>query len=147
MIDKKTVNDIRSLKDFLEFWMKFHALYDDVTEKGLISEDDEKKFLEQEAMVKDKYRDLVSALEFKYAPHSRMTDPVSAVLALEGVRFISEKNLKRLESDWKDSYVFLNSILERLQNKKRRLEQFSPIGVFFKRIMEGRQNDQKRDCQ
>lgn len=138
MIDKKTESDIRSLKDFLEFWMKFHALYDDVTGKGLISEDDEKKFLEQESVIKDKYAELVSTLEFKYAPHGRMTDPVSDVLSLGGMRFISEKNIRKLESDWDDSYVFLNGILERLKNKKRRLEQFSRVRVFVKRIFDRR---------
>jgi hypothetical protein len=32
--------------------------------------------------------------------------------------------------------VFLNNIVERLENKRRRLEQFNPVGVFLKRFFE-----------
>ena len=138
MIDKKTEQDIRVLEEFLEFWMKFHALYSEFITKGTISEEDESKFLEQKEMIRKKYGELVSRLEFKYTRHGRMTDPVGDVLALEGIRFMSEKNLQKRGEDWKDSYIFLNSILERLKNKKRRLEQFSPVGVFVKRVFDRR---------
>ena len=47
-----------------------------------------------------------------------------------------EKNLKKLNEDWRDSYIFLNSIVERLKSRKKRLEQFNPIGVFMKRFLE-----------
>ena len=136
MIDRKTEQDIKALEEFLEFWMKFHALYGGLTAKGLISEEDESKFLEQKEMIRKKYDGIVSALDFKYTQHGRMTDPVSDILALDSVRFMSEKNMHKRDGDWRDSYIFLNSILERLKNKKRRLEQFSPVGVFFKRVME-----------
>jgi hypothetical protein len=44
--------------------------------------------------------------------------------------------LKKLNDDWKDAYIFLNSIVERLENKRRRLEPFNPMGVFLKRVFE-----------
>jgi hypothetical protein len=81
-----------------------------------------------------KYDELKKTLELNYAPRTRLTDPVSDILALHGVRYAAEKNLNKVDDDWKDSYVFLNSILERLKDNKRRLEQFNPIGVFFKRM-------------
>ena len=136
MIDRKTEADIKAMKGFLEFWVKFHSIYNTIISKESISKDDEDKFLETKAMIKNKYAILRSGLEFKYMPHGRLTDPVSDILALDSIRFISEKNLKKLNDNWKDSYVFLNNVLERLKNKKRRLEQFNPIGVFFKRILE-----------
>jgi hypothetical protein len=71
-------------------------------------------------------------------PHGRLTDPVSDILSVEGVRFVAERNLHKLEDDWKDSYIFLNGVLERLKNKKKRLEDFNPIGVFFKRALDRR---------
>lgn len=138
MIDRKTETGIKSLKDFLEIWGKFHSLYDGLTSKDIITEDDEKKFLEARGMVTRRYDDLRSSLDFHYAPHSRMTDPVSDVLSFENARFVSEKNLKKLNDDWRDSYVFLNNILERLKSRKRRLGGFNPVGVFFKRISERR---------
>ncbi len=69
-------------------------------------------------------------------PHSRFTDPVADVLSINGIRLMSEKNLKKLNDDWRDSYVFLNNIIERLKNKRKRLEQFNPVGVFLKRFFE-----------
>jgi hypothetical protein len=136
MIDKKTEGDIKAVKGFLEFWVKFHSIYNDTISKDIISQEDESKFLEAKAMIKAKYDALKGSLEFKYMPHSRLTDPVNDVLMLDNIRFISEKNLKKLSEDWKDSYIFLNNIAERLKSKKRRLEQFSPVGVFFKRVLE-----------
>ena len=51
-------------------------------------------------------------------------------------RFILRMNAFMRESVFRDSYVLLNSILERLENKRRRLEGFNPVGVFIKRIKE-----------
>lgn len=136
MIDKKTESDIKAIKGFLEFWAKFHSIYSGLISMGRITEEDEKKFLETKAVIKTKYDELKGALDFVYVPHSRLTDPVSDVLGVENIRFISERNLKKLEGDWKDSYVFLNNILERLCNKKRRTEELNGIGVFFRRIAE-----------
>lgn len=136
MIDKKTEIDIKAIKGFLEFWMKFHSIYNDTISKEIISNDDENRFLETKNMIRDKYGELIGLLEYHYMPHGRLTDPVNDILVLDSIRYMAEKNLKKLNDDWKDSYVFLNNILERLKSKKRRLEQFNPIGVFFKRVRE-----------
>lgn len=138
MIDRKTEAAIRAVKSFLEFWDKFHAIYGEISAKGLISQDDEQKFLETKEMMSKIYGELAGVLDFRYSPHGRLTDPVGDILALESVRLISEKNLKRANDDWRDSYVFLNNILERLKSKKRRLGQFNPVGVFFKKLLKKR---------
>lgn len=138
MIDKKTETDIKSVKEFLEFWGKLHSLYSDIITRDRITKDDEDAFLKASSALKDKYEALKNGLEFKYMPHMRLTDPVSDILNLEGIHFISEPSLKKLQDDWRDSYVFLNSILERFKNKKRRLEQFNPVGVFIKKIFDRR---------
>ena len=136
MIDKKTEADIKALKSFLEFWTKFRSIYDETVSKDIISDEDEAKFLGVRDVIKSKYDVLANGLDFKYAPHSRLTDPVEGVLAINGIRLMSEKNLKKLNEDWRDSYVFLNSISERLKNKRKRLEGFNPVAVFFKRFFE-----------
>ncbi len=136
MIDKKTESDIKAIKGFLEFWAKFHSIYNNIISKELITQEDEIKFLETKDIIKSKYDELKGGFEFKYMPHMRLTDPVSDILVLSGIRFMSEKNMRKANDNWKDSYVFLNSILERLKNKKRRLGQFNPVGVFFKRAFE-----------
>jgi hypothetical protein len=86
--------------------------------------------------MRGKYEELKGSLEYNYMPHSRLTDPVSDILLLQTIRFISEENLKRLNNDWKDSYIFLNNIFERLKTRKRRFKEFSPMGVFLKRVRE-----------
>ncbi len=138
MIDKKTESDIKSLNSFLEFWCKFHSMYSQIITLEVISDEDESKFLGVRDMIKSKYEVLRSGLDFKYVPHSRLTDPVEGVLAINGIRLMSEKSLKRLNDDWRDSYVFLNSISERLKNKRKRFEGFNPIGVFFKRSLDNK---------
>ena len=87
-------------------------------------------------MIHSKYGELKNSLDYNYMPHGRMTDPVSDILSLQTIRFISEDNLKKLNNNWKDSYVFLNNIFERLKTRKRRFEGFNALGVFFKRIRE-----------
>ena len=136
MIDRKTESAIRAVNGFLEFWAKFHAMYQETVAKGIISQEDEAKFLAAKESMRKKYGELGASLDLKYAPHGRLTDPVQDIFGIETVRFASEKNLKKLNDDWRDSYVFLNSIVERLKSKKRRLGQFSTVGVFFKKIFE-----------
>ena len=134
MIDKNVRQDIKAVQGFLEFWGKFHSIYDSTIRKELITNEDEAKFLETKELIRAKYEELKAVLELHYAPRTRLTDPVSDILAMRGIRFMAEKNLKKVNDDWKDSYVFLNSILERLKDRERRLEEFTPIGVFLKRM-------------
>ena len=136
MRDKKTEIGIKSMKSFLEFWDKFHSIYSGTLDKGLITKEDEDKFLETKLMIKNKYDEVKGSLEYHYMPHGRLTDPVSDILSIQTIRFISEDNLKKFNNDWKDSYVFLNNIFERLKTRKRRFENFNALGVFFKRIRE-----------
>ncbi len=143
MIDRKTESDIKVLKGFLEFWMKFHSMYNDIITKDLITSEDENKFLETKTLIKDKYDALKNNLDFKYMPHTRLTDPVNDILALNSIRFMAEKNMKKLNDDWKDSYIFLNNILEHLDNKKRRLGHFNAVGVYFKRFLDRKRFSQE----
>jgi len=136
MIDKKTESSIKTVKGFLEFWVKFHSIYLSVVSKDTISKEEELKFLETKELIRNIYDELKGNLDFKYAPRSRLTDPINDILQLNNVRFMAEKNLRKVEDDWRDSYIFLNNILERLKNKKKRLEQFSPAGVFLKRFFD-----------
>ena len=136
MRDKKTEVDIKSMNGFLEFWGKFHSIYSNTLEKDIITKEDEEKLLETKEMIRSKYGELKGSLDYHYMPHGRLTDPVSDILSLQTIRFISEDNLKKLNNDWKDSYVFLNNIFERLKTRKRRFEEFNALGVFFKRVRE-----------
>ena len=136
MIDKKTESDIRILKSFLEFWVKFHSIYSGVASKENISKEEEAKFLETKSLISNKYDELKNALEIKYVPRSRLTDPVKDILQVDTIRLMAERNVRKVEDNWRDSFLFLNSVLERLESKKRRLDQFSPMGVFIKRFFE-----------
>lgn len=108
-------------------------MYGQILSRDIITKDYEDKFLSSKDMVAN-MRTSGQDLDFKYSSHGRFTDPVSDILAIDGIRFASEKNLKKTDDDWQDSYVFLNSILERLKSKKRRLGRFNPIGILAKKI-------------
>jgi len=138
MIDKKTETNIKAVKSFLELWVKFHSIYSGIISKEIILKEDEDRFFETLGMIKNRYGELTKSLDLKYMPHSRLTDPVTDILAISGIRLMSEKNLKRLSEDWSDSYIFLNGILEQLKKRKRMLGEFNPVGVFFKRVFEKR---------
>jgi hypothetical protein len=136
MIDKKIESDIKSVKGFIEFWTKFHSVFSEALSKDIISQEDEARFLETRDIIRSKYESLKKDLDFKYMPHGRLTDPAEEILKISGIRLMSEKGLKRLGEDWRDSYIFLNNILERLKSRKKRLEDFSPVGVFLKRFVD-----------
>ncbi len=136
MIDRKIESDIKNVKGFLEYWGKLHSIYNSIIANASLTKEDEDRFIGSKNMVKAKYDELRKIMEFKYMPHGRLTDPVCDILDLQSLHFISEKKLKKVNDDWKDSYVFLNNILERLKNNRRRLEQFNPVGVFVKRALE-----------
>ncbi len=136
MINKKVEADIKALKGFLEFWGRFHSIYTGMISRDTISAEDENKFFEAKSMMRTKYDELGRALDFKYMPHGRLTDPVVDILSLKTLRLVSEDNLKKMEDDWKDSYVFLNNIMEQLITKKTVTEGFNPVSEFFRRIFE-----------
>lgn len=136
MRDRKTESDIKTVKSFIEFWTKFHSIFAGMLSNQIISSDDEAKFCETRDMMRSKYEALRKELEFTYVPHGRMTDPVDEVLKIGGIRLMSEKGLKKLNEDWRDSYIFLNNIQERLASKKKRLEEFNTAGVLVKRFID-----------
>ena len=136
MIDKHIQENIKGLRSFLEYWIKFHGLYRDIIRKDLITTVDEEHFLESKNLISNKYTELTNSFDFRYMPQNRLTDPVIEILALKNISAMSEERIKKIEGDWNGSYIFLNNILERMENKKRRLERFNPMGVFFKRLFE-----------
>ena len=136
MIDKKIELEIKALKGYLEFWTKFHSIYDEAVSSEIISSEDEAKFLETRDSIKAKYTELKKLLDTRYAPHGRMTDPVDGVLAISGIRLTSEKSLKKLNDDWRDSYVFLNSIMESLKKRKKHFEGLNPVAMFFRKVFD-----------
>jgi hypothetical protein len=136
MTNKGIESNIRSLGTFLEFWGGFHSIYANITGKDIITQEDENKFLETKATIGAKYDQLNKELDFKYMPHGRLTDPVDDIFAMKTIRFMSENNLKRIEASWKDSYVFLNNIMEQLKTKKKLVEDFNPVSSFFRNILD-----------
>lgn len=134
---RKLEPNIKAAKSFLEVWTKFHSIYSGIIQKEIISKEDEERFMESLYMIRNKYEDLKGGLDYKYMPHARLTDPVSDILSLNGIRFMSEKNLKRLNDNWRDSYVFLNNILEQLKGTKKRMDELNPVGAFFKKVFFG----------
>ena len=143
MIDKRTEDNIKDVKSFLESWAKFHQIYIKLTSKSTVTKDDEEIFFETKDIMSKRYVVMNGSLEFKYMPYNRLSDPIAEILGLDNISYISEKKLKKVEDDWNDSYIFLNKILERLKNRRKRLENFSAAGVWIKKMVErmGGKND------
>lgn len=136
MIDKRTEDNIKDVKSFLESWVKFHQIYVNLISKNTVTKDDERVFFETKDIISTRYSVLSGALEFKYMPYNRLSDPIAEILNLDNISYMSEKRMKKIEDDWNDSYMFLNKILERLKSRRKRLENFSAIGVGIKKLIE-----------
>jgi hypothetical protein len=136
MIDRKTEESIKFLKTFVESWRKFHQLYLELAAKNIVTKEDEGVFSDTRELMAKRYSALKESLEFTYMPYNRLTDPVTDILDMNCVFYMSEERSRKIEEHWVDSYIFLNKILERLENRKRRLEHFSAVGVWMKRVLE-----------
>lgn len=134
MIDNTIEANLRAVKSFREFWSKFHSIYSEIISRERIGDEEETKFLDAKGPLRSKYEELLKSLDFKYMPHSRLTDPVESILNISTIRFSAEKNRQKIEEDWRDSYIFLNSIEEHLKNRKRRLEHINPVLAVIKKI-------------
>ena len=54
------------------------------------------------------------------------------VLALDKLSMMSDERSKAIAKDWEESSRFLNSLLSRLQRKKRRIEGFNKFVFVLK---------------
>lgn len=133
MKDKKLEKKIKLVKEFMELWIKFHDLYKSALSKQSISGDDEKNFLETKSLIARKYQMLKEFLAMDPSPDDKTFDVIGQVLSLEGVSTISDLAMKKIESDWHNSYIQLNKMLGELESKTEELKLVNTVGIFLKK--------------
>ena len=138
MIDKKLENNIKKTKTFLEFWSKFHELYRDAVGDSSSLPDKEENFIATRSLVNSRFQDLMDFIGVKHSQRFAKALPLYEILSLENLRGVSDEKFETIDDYWTDSYIFLSSILDRFQKKKRRIEKYNKtiftVKGFLRRI-------------
>ena len=135
MVDKELEKKIKQLKEFMELWIKFHELYKSATKNRVISPDEEKAFLETKSLIARKYQALMDNLNIEPTAEDKTLDIISQILSLETVSSISDMQMRKIEGDWHESYISLNKLLGKLDNKKEELAKINTGRVIAKKIL------------
>ena len=134
MKDKRLEKKIKLLKEFMELWIKFHDLYKTALSKQSISPEEEKNFLETKSLIARKYQMLKDFLGIEPQTDDRTFDVISQVLSLESVSTISDLGIKKIESDWHNSYIQLNKLLGELESKTEDLKSINTFVIFLRKL-------------
>lgn len=127
MIDKKLEENIKNTKRFLEFWSKFQELYRIVISGSPSLKDKEEGFTSTRTLVNTRFQELMDSLGVSHGERLKRAIPIYEILSIENLYNMSDEKLKKIEDHWTDSYIFLSSILDRFQKKKKRIEDYSKV--------------------
>ncbi|MBL7156668.1 MAG: hypothetical protein ISS92_00750 [Candidatus Omnitrophica bacterium] len=133
MVDKKLEENIKKTKEFIEIWNKFHRIFKNAISENHLTEGKEKEFLSIKSLVNSRYEDLMDSLEVKPLGRFIISPFVYNVLSLEKLSIMSDEKLKIVDKDWKESSKFLDSLFNRLERKKRRIEGFNRFFFVLKK--------------
>ncbi|MDD5504177.1 MAG: hypothetical protein PHV77_02545 [Candidatus Omnitrophica bacterium] len=106
---------IARTKEFIELWKKFNQIYKEAMGKSAISEEEELLFLETKSIVARKFQTLVDSLAIERATIDRTYDVINNVLSLKSISTISEEAIRKMDTDWHQSYISLNRLLGHLE--------------------------------
>jgi len=129
MIDKKLEENIKKAKEFTEIWENFRRIF---------KNNDEKNFLSTKTLVNSRYDDLMDSVGEKPIKRFIKNEPLYNILSLENLSVMSDGRLRCLEKDWDDSSVYLFSLVDRLERKKRRIEGFNRFFFLLKNVTRGK---------
>ncbi len=129
MIDRKLEENIKKAKGFMEIWGNFRRTF---------KNNDEKNFLPTKTLVNSRYDDLMDSIGEKPIKRFTKNEPLYNILSLENLSMMSDGRLKSIEKDWEDSSVYLFSLLDRLERKKRRIEGFNRFFFLLKNVIRGK---------
>jgi len=124
MIDKKLEANIKKVKEFMEIWNNF---------RGLFENSEVQNFAATKKLINTRFDDLMDSLG--EGPLARFTknEPLYNILSLQDIAIMSDERRKTVDNDWEDSSKFLGRLLGRLEKKKRRIEDMSPVGFGIKK--------------
>ncbi len=123
MIDRKLEENIKKAKEFAEIWENFRRIFNN---------NDEKNFLATKTLVNSRYDDLMDSIGEK--PIKRFVKNASLynILSLKNLSMMSDERLRMIKGDWEESRAFLFSLINRLQRKKKRIDEFNRFFFLLK---------------
>ncbi|MFA5069401.1 MAG: hypothetical protein WC300_03260 [Candidatus Omnitrophota bacterium] len=110
-----TKDGITQTKEFIELWKKFNQIYKEAMNKTAITEEEELLFLETKSIVARKFQTLVDSLAVERATIDRTYDVINHVLSLKSISTVSEESIRKMDTDWHQSYISLNRLLGHLE--------------------------------
>jgi len=132
MVDKNLEDNIKKTKDFIELWKKFHKVFRGTTSGSHINDEKELEFLNIKELAYSRYEDLMDSLGVKPLRRFIKSPSVYTILDIEKIAIMSDEKLKAVDKNWEGSWDFLNSLLQRLERNKKRLEGFNKF-IFMMR--------------
>lgn len=119
MEDKKLEKKFSKLKEFCEAWSAFEDLYKKIKNKDVISQEDEKDFLENKKVMERRYMDLSYGLEMKEL--IKYDDPVFSVLKIEKITSLSDQEMEKIDEDWRNADLFLQALVKGFEERLKRV--------------------------
>ncbi|NQU95587.1 MAG: hypothetical protein HQ549_05090 [Candidatus Omnitrophica bacterium] len=133
MVDRKLEANIKKTENFLEIWNEFHRIFENALAGNSINKVEEKNFFSTETLVNARYDDLMDSLGVKPIKRFIKSEAIYNILSIRNLSIMSDRRSSLVYKDWQNSFKFLNSLLERLKRKKRRIEGFSRFSFLVKK--------------
>ena len=127
MIDKKLETNIRKVKNFIEIWDNFCKIF---------KKSEGENFTTTKRLLNARFDDLMDSLGEGPLKRFIKNESLYNILSLGDITIMSDERRKVVDNDWENSSRFLSQLLGRLERKKRRIEDMSPIGFGIKKGIE-----------
>src|SRR4030042_1437486 len=109
----------------MEIWNKFRLIFQKALSCNTVDIDEERSFLSLKGLVNSRYDDLMDSFGVKPIGRFIKSESIYNILSLENLSTMSDERYALVERDWEESLRFLDSLLERLERKKRRIGGFN----------------------
>lgn len=138
MVDRILEENIKKTRNFIEIWDKVHNIFKNAIAENHISKKKEAELSSARNLADSRYEDLMDSLGVKPLKRFLMGPAVYNVLSFGNVSIMSDEKLSTVDKDWTESFKFLETLLERLERKKRRIGSFNKAAFVMRRFVRGR---------
>lgn len=135
MIDELLEKKISSLQDFIKLWVDFKNFLEEREGKESLSPEEEREFLEIKSRIARQYQGLVDTLKEDLRGEESIISILSHAPNLKQLVADSGMQLRKIKNDWHESFIFLNTVLGRLENRRRELASVSRFKILLPRIV------------
>jgi len=135
MIDKKLEEKIKQTQIFIEFWTKFHELYNNALSENEAGPKTE-VFLSTRELVNKRFEDTMDFLEFSQRYRLANCYPIYEILSVKDISHMSDEKRKRIDDFWTDSFIFIYAVMKRLKKRRQRIMKFNRFLYIAKKSRE-----------